>query len=123
MGVCRLDRHGQLAFGPAGHPCEQRDQRNAEHDGDKQFWDDVGERLRGVGLLPGWGRTVGRIRASLRLLQDVLEAPEPSAVEELLAVVHYERVNHGELSEEDAEAELALLEAVIEERPENPRRR
>ena len=36
-------------------------------------------------------------------------------VEELLAVVHYERVNHGELSEEDAEAELALLEAVIEE--------
>jgi sucrose synthase len=52
---------------------------------DDATWDDVGDRLRAVGLMPGWGRTVDRMRDSLRLLQDVLEAPEPSAVESLLA--------------------------------------
>lgn len=48
-------------------------------------WDTLGVGLRGLGLEPGWGRTASRMRDTLSLLQDVLEAPEPAAFEALLA--------------------------------------
>ena len=34
----------------------------------------VAERLHGLGFEPGWGRTVGRIRDTLGLLQDLVRA-------------------------------------------------
>jgi sucrose synthase len=48
-------------------------------------WTEVAPGLRGLGFEAGWGRTVDRIRSSLSLLQDLLEAPSASALEELLA--------------------------------------
>jgi sucrose synthase len=48
-------------------------------------WDAVGEELHKLGFEPGWGRTVARMRDTLRLLSDILEAPSPARVEEFLA--------------------------------------
>jgi sucrose synthase len=52
---------------------------------DDAVWHDLEERLRGLGFEPGWGRTAARMRDSLQLLQDVLEAPDPATFEALLA--------------------------------------
>ncbi len=41
--------------------------------------------LRELGFERGWGRTVGRTRDTLRLLSDILEAPEPARLEEFLS--------------------------------------
>lgn len=48
-------------------------------------WAEWGERLRELGFEPGWGRDVPRVRETLRLLSDILEAPEPGALERFLA--------------------------------------
>ncbi len=48
-------------------------------------WDIVGQHLEGLGLLPGWGRNVDRIRDTLNLLSDILEAPEPQQLEQFLS--------------------------------------
>ena len=48
-------------------------------------WPDVDPELRGLGFEPGWGRSVSRIRETLELLQDLLEAPGPSLLESFLA--------------------------------------
>ncbi len=43
------------------------------------------DALRELGFEPGWGRTAARSRDTLRLLSDVLEAPDPARVEALLS--------------------------------------
>jgi sucrose synthase len=43
------------------------------------------EPLRELGFEPGWGRTVARTRDTMRLLSDVLEAPGPTRLQELLS--------------------------------------
>ena len=48
-------------------------------------WPEVEPELRGLGFEPGWGRTVSRIRETLQLLQDLLEAPGPRLLESFLA--------------------------------------
>ena len=48
-------------------------------------WPEVGETLQEMGFEPGWGKTVKRMRDTFRLLSDILEAPEPSNLEEFLA--------------------------------------
>jgi sucrose synthase len=48
-------------------------------------WDRVGPILQRLGFEPGWGRTVERMRDTLRLLLDMLEAPEPLVLERFLA--------------------------------------
>jgi len=45
----------------------------------------VATELRGAGFEPGWGNTVGRVRESMELLQDLLEAPEPATLASFLA--------------------------------------
>jgi sucrose synthase len=50
-------------------------------------WTDHARHLRGLGFEPGWGREVGRIRETMTLLLDILEAPSPQALEEFLARV------------------------------------
>jgi sucrose synthase len=40
----------------------------------------VAQQLRAAGLEAGWGDTVGRARESIELLQDLLEAPDPSTL-------------------------------------------
>jgi sucrose synthase len=50
-----------------------------------ELWPAVEQHLRGLGFEPGWGRTVGRVRETLQLLQDILEAPGPTGLEEFLA--------------------------------------
>ncbi len=44
-------------------------------------WDNVAHDLRSIGFEPGWGDRVARIRESMRLLLDILEAPSPAALE------------------------------------------
>jgi sucrose synthase len=48
-------------------------------------WDDVSERMAGLGFEPGWGKTVARMRNMLRLLSDILEAPSPQVFEEFVS--------------------------------------
>ena len=48
-------------------------------------WDDVAGRMDELGFEVGWGRTVARMRNTLRLLSDILEAPDPAVLEEFLS--------------------------------------
>jgi len=48
-------------------------------------WDQVGHELRGLGFEPGWGADVSRIRDTMHLLLDILEAPSPDNLESFLA--------------------------------------
>nr|VFJ42889.1 MAG: sucrose synthase [Candidatus Kentron sp. DK]VFJ58313.1 MAG: sucrose synthase [Candidatus Kentron sp. DK] len=50
-------------------------------------WDDVSRALRTLGFEPGWGRTVRRIRQTMSLLTDLLEAPDPRNLEGFLGRV------------------------------------
>jgi sucrose synthase len=47
-------------------------------------WQVVGTKLEAEGLAPGWGNNVARMRETLNLLTDILEAPEPGALERFL---------------------------------------
>ncbi len=60
------------------------DQHLSEHD-PAASWEVVGPRLEGLGFEPGWGRSVDRIRDTLGLLSDILEAPEPGNLERFLS--------------------------------------
>jgi sucrose synthase len=40
-------------------------------------WSDVGHTLQELGFEPGWGDTAARIRDTMHLLLDILEAPSP----------------------------------------------
>ncbi len=48
-------------------------------------WEKVGQRLQELGIAPGWGREVARMRDTLHLLSDILEAPEPHTLEQFLS--------------------------------------
>lgn len=48
-------------------------------------WDTVAHELQDLGFEPGWGDTVARMRETLSLLSEVLEAPDPRTLETLLA--------------------------------------
>ncbi len=47
-------------------------------------WEQVGQTMHYLGFEPGWGATVERMRETLDLLTDILEAPEPAALERFL---------------------------------------
>jgi sucrose synthase len=48
-------------------------------------WAGHGPELRGLGFEPGWGRSGTRIRETMEILSDILEAPSPGSLEEFLA--------------------------------------
>lgn len=48
-------------------------------------WQDVAVPLRSLGFETGWGKDVRRILDTMRLLTDLLEAPEPATLEAFLA--------------------------------------
>lgn len=50
-------------------------------------WPDLAGVLRGLGFEPGWGRDAARIRSTMQLLSDILEAPDPLVLEQFLARV------------------------------------
>lgn len=52
---------------------------------DEAGWDTVGHALQNLGFEPGWGRDVARMRETLRILLDILEAPEPGSLEQFLS--------------------------------------
>jgi len=47
-------------------------------------WDVVGETMQHLGFQPGWGRNADRMRETLLMLSDVLEAPDPETLERFL---------------------------------------
>ena len=47
-------------------------------------WSEVGHALQNLGFEPGWGRTAARMRDTLQMLLDILEAPEPATLERFL---------------------------------------
>lgn len=49
------------------------------------IWEDVASQLKMLGFEPGWGQTLARIRETLAMLSDLLEAPEPATVERFLS--------------------------------------
>jgi sucrose synthase len=48
-------------------------------------WDKLGRELQDLGFEPGWGRTAARMRETLGLLSDILEAAEPGNLERFLS--------------------------------------
>ena len=50
-------------------------------------WTEIRASLAMIGLEPGWGDTAGRIRETIGLLTEVLDAPEPAGVESFLSRV------------------------------------
>jgi sucrose synthase len=48
-------------------------------------WSEIAHELQHLGFEPGWGRDVGRVLDSLRLLSELLEAPSPESLERFLA--------------------------------------
>ncbi len=48
-------------------------------------WKVVGVTLQSLGFEIGWGRTVARMRNTLHLLLDILEAPDPASLEQFLS--------------------------------------
>jgi sucrose synthase len=50
-------------------------------------WQFVAHDLRQLGFEPGWGNNVARVRESMQLLLDILEAPSPGALEHFLGRV------------------------------------
>jgi sucrose synthase len=54
---------------------------------DEAQWDAVGHALQSYGFEPGWGRSGSRMRQTMDLLSDLLEAPEHSAFEQFLSRV------------------------------------
>ena len=51
---------------------------------DAAEWSTVADRMERLGFLAGWGRTVARVGETLELLSEILEAPEPKALERFL---------------------------------------
>jgi sucrose synthase len=47
-------------------------------------WEDLYAELRSYGFEPGWGNDVARIRDTMQLLLDILEAPSPNNLEDFL---------------------------------------
>lgn len=43
--------------------------------------------LQGMGFEKGWGDTAGRVLEMMRLLSDILQAPDPSSLEKFLGMV------------------------------------
>ncbi|HYE33806.1 sucrose synthase [Methylocaldum sp.] len=62
----------------------QADDALAGHD-PSATWQEVAAALRALGFEAGWGREVSRIRDTMSLLQDLLEAPDPRGLETFLA--------------------------------------
>ncbi len=52
-----------------------------------ETWQSLAHELRAIGFEPGWGNTAARVRDSVRLLLDILEAPSPGALEHFLGRV------------------------------------
>lgn len=50
-------------------------------------WEQVCHALQEMGFEPGWGRSVSRMRDTLHLLSDILEAPAPQSLETFLGRV------------------------------------
>jgi len=50
-------------------------------------WTEVGHKLRSLGFEIGWGDIVARMRETMHLLLDILEAPSPAALEHFLGRV------------------------------------
>lgn len=47
-------------------------------------WSDMQDEMRDLGFEPGWGRCAGKIRDTMGMLLDILEAPSPGALEVFL---------------------------------------
>jgi len=48
-------------------------------------WMEVRPDLAALGFEPGWGDTAGRVREMIGLLKEVLDAPDPSGIQEFLS--------------------------------------
>ncbi|MFC2173515.1 sucrose synthase [Acidobacteriota bacterium] len=47
-------------------------------------WSKFGHKMQELGFEPGWGNTADRMRETLNLLTDILEAPDPGTLERFL---------------------------------------
>lgn len=62
-------------------------QRSLKGKAGKKPWEEVRHELRALGFEPGWGEDVARVRDTMDLLLDILEAPSPRTLEEFLSRV------------------------------------
>ncbi len=66
------------------HALRRAEDYLAESDPDAN-WEVVGETMQRLGFEAGWGRDAERMRETLLMLSDVLEAPDPETLEEFLS--------------------------------------
>ena len=52
---------------------------------DEASWENIRAKMNSFGFEPGWGDKVSRIRETIGLLSEVLDAPDPQTVEEFLS--------------------------------------
>lgn len=79
-------RDGEQIDDPDGlrYVLREADTYLASQDPDSS-WSDHADALSDLGFAPGWGAKTARIRETMALLLDILEAPSPRAVEAFLA--------------------------------------
>lgn len=65
----------------------RRAERLLAHQSDDTPWLELAPQLKPLGFEPGWGRDAARVLETLRLLSDILEAPDPAVLERFLARV------------------------------------
>lgn len=78
-----------------GDVKDVRDLRRALRDADDFLaeqspdsgWPELAQRLRSMGFEPGWGCNAARMRETMELLLDILEAPDPDDLENFLSRV------------------------------------
>jgi sucrose synthase len=74
----RIDRPGELR-----DAISEAEEYLAREPDDKP-WEEVRGALNAAGLEVGWGDTAGRIRETLGLLSEIIDAPDPKDIEEFL---------------------------------------
>ena len=50
-------------------------------------WQDLSHEMRSLGFEPGWGANAARVRDTMQLLLDILQAPSPTTLEDFLGRV------------------------------------
>ncbi len=91
----RLHQHHGVQLMLADHITESADLRAALDECDAQLadidpdtpWSEIRTSLATLGLEPGWGDTAARVRETISLLTEVLDAPDPAGIEAFLSRV------------------------------------
>lgn len=76
---------GSIEDVPALRRALHAARRLCDERGPDATWAEIGSEMKALGFEPGWGKNAAIVKETLDLLADILEAPEPRALEKFLA--------------------------------------